>query len=144
MHAAFDHRQPIDHVLDGAVDGFKRILGAPFAALDFGDVALDGGDGDGPAHRTGCRRSVAAADLVDMHEQIGEPALDRFEIAEPCIGRVEPLDQLGDAVFESAERCVIGVGELNPFELFDQPGKKLLKFARHGVSRFGRGIERIG
>ena len=144
MHAAFDHRQPIDHVLDGAMDGFERILGAPFAAFDFGDVALDGGDGDGFGHRTGCRRSVAAADLIDMHEQIGEPALDGFEIAEPCIGRVEPLDQLGDAVLESAQRCVIGVGELNPFELLDQPGKKLLQLARHRVAGFGRGIERIG
>ena len=100
MHAAFDHRQPIDHVLDGAMDGFKRILGPPFAAFDFGDVALDGVDGNGLAHRAGCSLAADAADLIDMHEQIGEPALDGFEIAETSVGSVEPLHQLRDTVFE--------------------------------------------
>ena len=65
-----------------------------------------------------------------MHQQIGEPALDRFEIAEPRVGGVEPLDQLGDAVFECAERGVIGMGELHPFELLDQSGEQLLQLAR--------------
>ena len=82
-------------------------------------------------------RAVAAADLVDMHQEIGEPALDGFEIAEPRIGSVEPLDQLGDAVLKVAQSRVIGVGELHPFELLDQAGEKLLEFARHRVARFG-------
>ena len=69
------------------------------------------------------RRRCRRRRLVDMHEQIGKPALDGFEIAEPRVGGVEPFDQLGDAVFEVAERRVIGVRELYPFELFDQPGQ---------------------
>ena len=35
--------------------------------------------------------AVGAAHLLDMHEQIGEPALDGFKMAEPRIGRIKPL-----------------------------------------------------
>ncbi len=79
-----------------------------------------------------------------MHEEIGQAALDGFEIAETRVGGVEPFDQLRDAVFEMAERRVIGVRELDPFELLDESGQQLLKLARHGVARFGRGVQRIG
>ena len=75
-----------------------------------------------------------------MHQQIGEAALDRFEIAEPRVGGVEPFDQLGDAVFECAERGVIGVRELDPFEFFDQPGREAFqaRAARRGRLRSKR------
>ena len=104
-------------MLDGAVHGFERFLRPPLAASDLGDVALDGFDRF--ARRGGGSDAVAAADLFDMHQQIGHPALDRFEIAETGVGRVEPLDQLGDSVFQRPERGVIGMREVHPFELFD-------------------------
>ena len=85
VHPALDHRQPVDDMLDGAVHGFQRILGAPLAAFDFGDITHDGLDGDGLGRRDGRHRAAAAADLVDMDEQVGEPALDCFEIAEPRV-----------------------------------------------------------
>ena len=99
-----------------------------FAAFDLGDVALDSVDRLTRHGRS--RYAVAATDLVDMHQQIGDPALDRCKIAEPCVGGVKPLDQLGDTVFQRAKRGVIGMGELHPFELFDQSGEKLLQLAR--------------
>jgi len=39
---------------------------------------------------------------------------------ETRIGGVEPLHQRRDPVFEMRQRRVVGVGELNPFELFDE------------------------
>ena len=91
-----------------------------------------------------CRRCIAAAGLVDMHQQICDPTLDGFQIAKFGVGGIEPFDQLGNAVFEVAEGRVIGMRELNPFELFDQAAEQLFKLPRHGVARIGRGIERIG
>ena len=72
-----------------------------------------------------------------MHEQIGKSALDGFEMTKPRVGSVEPLDQRGDAVLEVRQRRVIGVRELNPFELLDQAGEQLFQLARHRVARLG-------
>ncbi len=78
-----------------------------------------------------------------MHQQIREPALDGFEIAELGVGGVEPLHQLGDAILEIAQRRVIRMRELNPFELFDQPGEQFFKLVRHRVAGLGRSAERL-
>ena len=82
-----------------------------------------------------------------MHEKVGKPALDRFEVAKPRVGRVEPLHQSGDAIFKMRKRRVVGVGKLDPVELFDQPAEQLFQIARHGLSslarRGQRGDERI-
>jgi hypothetical protein len=118
---------------------FERILRAAVAALDLGDFALDSVDSDRLRRRSQCRRAAAAAGFVDMHEKIGEAALDGFEIAEACVRGVKPLDQLRDAIFEMAERGMIGVGELHPFELLDEPGQELFQLARHRMAGFRRG-----
>ena len=94
--------------------------------------------------RCGGRVAAAAAQLLDVNQQIGEPALDPFKQPEPRIRNIEPLDQTGDAVLEMRERGVIGMGELHPFELLDQAGQKLLQLARHRMPGFGRGIDGAG
>ena len=52
--------------------GFERVLGALFAAFDLGDVARDGVDRLTRHGRS--RYAVAATDLIDMDQQIGDPA----------------------------------------------------------------------
>ena len=63
-------------MLDGALKGFERILGAAFRLFDFRKVALDRLARCGFRLDPGVAFAVAAAHLLDMHEQIGEPALD--------------------------------------------------------------------
>ncbi len=91
-------------MLDGALYGFERILRS---ALDLGDVAPDGID----ARRGRCAKGVAlcGANVIEVNEQIGQAALDGFEMAKPRVGRVEPPHQLGNTILEVRERRVIGV-----------------------------------
>jgi hypothetical protein len=81
MQVAFDRRQPIDDVLDGALDGFQRIPRAPIAVLDCGDVALDRVRRRRHQPRAGRFGSFKAAHLLDVHKQVGKPALDGFEMS---------------------------------------------------------------
>ena len=55
--------------------------------------------------------------VLEMDEQFGQPALDRFEVAEAGVGGVELFDQPGDPVLEMADRRLVGARELQPFEL---------------------------
>ena len=50
---------------------------------------------------------LAGAHFLDVHQQIGEAALDRFEMAEAGIRRIEPLHQFDDVVFEMADRDIV-------------------------------------
>ena len=79
-----------------------------------------------------------------MHQQVGDAALDRFEMTEPRVGGIEALHQRRDPVFQMRQRGVIGMRQLHPFELFDQPREQLLELVRHRGSRFGRSGQRIG
>ena len=127
-NAAFDHRKPIDHLLDRALNRFERVLGA-------GDVtfnrALHGG------HWIDCATTSQSADIFDMDKEVGNAALNRFEMNETGIGRIEALHQRRDAIFEMRKRCMIGVGQLDPFQFFDQPGEQFLQFARHRLACVG-------
>lgn len=75
-------------MLDGALKGFERILGAAFRLFDFRKVALDYVARCGFRLDPGLAFAVGAAHLLDMHEQIGEPALDAVEVAEAGVGSV--------------------------------------------------------
>ena len=131
-------------MLDDAMNGFQRILRAAIAALDLGDIALDGVNG----HGLGCcgqsGRSARRPRLVDVNQEIGQAALDGLEIAETRVGGIEPFDQLRDAGFEMPKRGVIGMGELHPFKLLDESAQQLFELARHRVAGFGRSAQRIG
>ena len=65
-------------------------------------------------------------------------------MAEPRVGGIEALHQCRDAVFQMRQRRVIGVRQLHPFELLDQPREQLLELVWHRGSRFGRSGQRIG
>ena len=143
--AAFKHREPIDNLLDRIVDRLDRIPRAALAGLDLVDLALER-----IHHRRNARRTAvacaatAAAGLLDMNQQVGEPTLDGIEMREAGIGGIEPLHQRGDAILEMAERGVVGVGELNPFELFDQAGDQPLELARNRMASFVRSVKHVG
>ena len=75
-------------MLHRALDRFERIERALLALLDLGDFALDGVDRQrlfGGRHALGQSVAVHAANLIDMHQEIGNAALDRFEMAEPGV-----------------------------------------------------------
>ena len=117
-------------MLHRALDRFERIERAALALLDLGDFALDGVDRQrlfGGRHACGQGLAVRAAKLFDMHQEIGDAALDRFEMAEPRVGGIEALHQRRDAVFQMRQSGVIGVGQLHPFEFFDQPREQFFK-----------------
>ena len=97
----------------------------------------------GGGGRFGANDGVVAQ-LVDIHQEIGEAALDTFEQTKPRIRSVKPFDQRRDAILEMGKRRMIGIRELRPFEFLDQAGQQLLKFPGHGVTRLGRSVERAG
>jgi hypothetical protein len=47
-----------------------------------------------------------------MHQEVAQPALDRFEMREPRVGCIELLDQFDDAVFEMAECDIVAARAL--------------------------------
>ncbi len=113
-------------MLHRTLDRFERIERALLALLDLGDVALDGVNRQrlfGGRHAPGQGFAARAANLLDMHQQVGDAALDRFEMAKPRVGGIEALHQRRDPVFQMRQCGVIGVRQLNPFEFFDQSGQ---------------------
>ena len=104
----FDHREAIDNIADGALDGFERFLHTPLA-VDRA-VARRCRVGRARGRRTG-------AQAFEMNEQFGHAALDRSQMAEPRFRGVELFHQLDDAVFEAAERDVVAARELDTLEL---------------------------
>ena len=127
-NAAFDHRKSIDDLLDCALNRFERVLGAGDVAFD---RALRGG------HWIDCPTTSRPADIFDMDKEVSNAALDRFEMNETRIGRIEALHERRNAIFEMRKRCMIGVGQLDPFQFFDQPGEQFLQFARHRLACVG-------
>ena len=85
----FDHREAIDDVFDGAMDGVKRILRTPFALPDRGDVALDGLFVAAVGGMFGAGRLAIAAHLFKMDKQIGDSPFNRFEMGEAGVRSVE-------------------------------------------------------
>ena len=88
----------------------------------------------------GRRRAQAArpavAHLFEIDQQVGEAALDGFEMAEPGVGGVELLRQLGDAVLERAERKLIALAELHAVEPLAQRADRAFQLGRHGAAAF--------
>ena len=117
---ALDHRQPIDHMAERAVDGFQRILGAAvgfrLAEADVGHLALDH-VGDAAVERL--RRAGIAVVfgqrdhgrmlVFEMAQDVLQRVLDPAEIAGAGFGRCfDPLQQIRHALFEMGEgRCVV-------------------------------------
>ncbi len=84
--------------------------------------------------------------VLEMDQELGQPALDRFEMVETGVGGVELLDQLGDPILEMAERRLVAAVELNALDLVDQAGDHGLELARDvlavSIARFQRVRER--
>ena len=101
-----------------AVDNLERVLGLLFRLLEVGEVARQhvhfGRQGAAGA------REVRHTLVLEVDEQLGEPALDRLEVIEPRVGGVELLDQLGDTVLEMADGRLVAAGELDPLNLVNQ------------------------
>jgi hypothetical protein len=72
--------------------------------------------------------------LLDVDQEVGEPALDGFQMAEPRVGDVEPLHQAGDAVFEVADRDIIAPRILNLLNLVGQRMDQRFQPRRHAVA----------
>ncbi len=86
-----DYGEAVDDVAERAVDRFQRIMSA-------GDIALETID----VGRRDCARPAVLV-RFDMHQKIGEPALQCFQMAEARIRGIELCHQADDAVFEMAE-----------------------------------------
>ena len=87
--------------------------------------------------RLGRRRAKpAASHLLEIDQQVGKPALDGFQMAEPGVGGVELLRKFGDAVLERAERKLIALAELHTVEPLAQSANRAFQLGRHRASAF--------
>ena len=94
--------------------------------------------GAGSALRRGRTRAagVGLAHLLEVDQHVGHAALDRVEIAEPRIAGVEPLDQLDDPVFQTAQRELIALRELHAVEPLAERAHRFLEIGRHAAAAF--------
>ena len=91
----------------------------------------------GLGRRRGAQRPRSAVlHLLEMHQQVGQPAFDRAELAEPGVGGVELLGQLGDAVFQRAERELVALAQLHAVEPLAQLADRAFELRRHGAAAF--------
>ena len=81
-------------------------------------------------------RAAVGAHLFEIHQQVGEPALDGIEMAEPRVGGIELFRQLGDAIFERAERELIALAELHAVEPLAQRADRAFQLRRHRAAAF--------
>ena len=91
-----------------ALDRILGLLDLALEGVDLGRLA-----GAGARHR-------GQPLMLEMDEQLGEAALDGFEMDETAVAGVELLDQLDDAVLEMADHRLVGPRELDLFELVGQ------------------------
>ena len=82
--------------------------------------------------------------MLDMDQQLGEPAFDRFQLIDPRVGGVKLLDQLGDAVLQMTEHGVIAARELHPLDVVGQCSDDRFELAWHVLAAVVAGRERIG
>ena len=78
-----------------------------------------------------------------MDQEIGQPAFDRFEVAEARIGGVQPCDQRDDAVLEMAGRDIVAARLLDLLDLVGQQLHQRFQLRRHrgaALRAFGHGI----
>ena len=98
------------------------------------------GFGRGLGRRRGAQRPRSAVPhLLEMHQQVGQPAFDRAELIEPGVGGVELLGQLGDAVFQRAERELVALAQLHAVEPLAQLADRAFELRRHGAAAFHHG-----
>ena len=110
---------------------------------------LGGRCGYGPGRRRrGGRRlsrrraqaaSAAVPHFLEINQEIGQSAFDRFEMAEPRIRSVELLRQLGDAIFQRAERKLIALRQLHAVKPFAQLPDRAFQFGRHRATALHQG-----
>ena len=115
---------------------FERILGA-------GDVVLERVDA-GRTFRAQSRRFLVRAHVLDMHQQIGQAALDRFQVAEARVGGVQPLHQLDDAILEMADRDIVAARLLDLLDLVGQRLHQRFQPRRHVVAALRALGQRVG
>ncbi len=144
---ALDHRQTIDHMAKGIVNGFERILGMAvafaLAETDIRQFALNE-IGDAGVLR---RRHVAA--VLGQRGEVGmlgfevaqdvlQAVLDPSEVAAATLiaGRFEALEQIGDALFEMGEGGCAVVADRHAVEPVGQRPQRALQlfgvFSRGG------------
>ena len=152
---AFDHRQPIDHMAERAVNGFKRILGMTvslrLAETEIGQFALDDIEqaavcGVGRPAAAFCQGGKVRTLGFEMAQNVLQPVLDPSEIAGTVIGgRIEAFEQIRHALFEMGERgCTVVAGRYaieavgqcpqRPLEMFGAFAgcRRLAAFQRRG------------
>jgi hypothetical protein len=86
--------------------------------------------------RRGAQRPRAVLCFLEMHQQVGEAALDRIELGKPRVGRLELFRQLGDAILERAERELIALAQLRAVEPLAQFPDRAFELRRHGAAAF--------
>ncbi len=109
---AFDHGQPVDDMTKGVVHALERILGGAIglglAETDVGQLAADRADGilvHPERRRTRLvQRREAEALLLEMTQNIRKTVLDASEVGGARVDRVQPLQQLHDALLDMGER----------------------------------------
>ena len=79
-------------------------------------------------HFTSC--AFARLDVLDMHQQIGEPAFNRLKMAEPGIRGVELLHQRSDAIFEVTDRGIVAARKLYLLDLVGERMHQRFKLRR--------------
>ena len=132
---AFDHGQPVDHMAERVVNGFERILrmavGFRLAEANVGQFALDD---IGKAAVCGCWLAPAIGGkgrnarvlTFEMVQDVLQPFLYPSEIVGSGIcGGLQPLEQIGYALFEMGE------------------GGRVVVADRHAVETIGQGPQRI-
>ena len=95
--------------------------------------------GSGAGSAGGAARSVrepAVPHFLEMHQQVGQAALDRVELVEPGVGGVELLGQLGDAILQRAERELVALAQLRAVEPLAQLADRAFELGRHRAAAF--------
>ena len=127
VNVLLDNGQAFDHLAERAVHRLDRALRARdvlFERVDAGGVFRPQGGG-----------LLVGAQVLDMHEQVGQTALDGFQVSEPGVRSVQPLHELDDAILEMPERDRFAARLLHLLDLVGHRLHQRLKASGHAVIR---------
>ncbi len=93
------------------------------------------------------RAFFVCAQILDVDQQIGQSAFDRFKMAEARVGGVQPFNQFGDPVFEMSQRDIVAARLLKLLDLVGHRLQQRLQARRQSIAvmrAFGqRAAERV-
>jgi hypothetical protein len=152
MRAGLHHREPVHQPFQRLVHGFERFCGA---LLALGEIALERCHLDaGPRDRfrhigrdpacdalRGCGAFLAR--LAHLHGQLLDATLDRAEVAEFLVRRLDPVGDADDLALEMLERRLVAPERIRLVELIGQGLDQALEVLRQRPNLLDATVERL-